>query len=210
MVQYFVDFANLSAANSGDKASSAASKKETYCQTYTNADVKSDLLAFFQLPDHTSLSKFCQIHSLIPKTTFHRHFKDSGLVDIKSQGKPLEYARAAVEIYVNSLKESKLARTKQACELNKYLTKHQELSIVQLVRVLGAMGGGVSKNNTLKIIDKAVNLNLDEGSRHECSEKVLERLLEEYQDLVKVLAAGSIDPQRAKKASEECRDAMFI
>jgi hypothetical protein len=81
------------------------------------------------------------MNSLIPKTSFHRQFKESGLVNLKSQSKPLEYARAAVEIHLTTLKESKLARTKQVIKLKKYLAKYQELLLVQFVSVLGTKGG---------------------------------------------------------------------
>ena len=59
------------------------------------------------------------------------------------------------------------------------------------------------------MIDEYTQIGMDKRERVECSEKVLQSLLKKYKDLVKVISAGSLDPQRARKATRQTRDNVF-
>jgi hypothetical protein len=72
------------------------------------------------------------------------------------------------------------------------------------------MSQGVSKEEVLKMIDEYIHIEEDERTRVECSEKILRGLFKRYKDLVKIVSACSLDPQRAKKANTETRDAVFV
>ncbi len=100
--------------------------------------------------------------------------------------------------YVSSLNKSKSKRTNNANTSHRYLTDNEELAIVQLCRVLASMGNGVSKQEVLKMIDEYIHIKEDERKREECSKKVLRGLFERYTDLVKIVDACSLDPQRAR------------
>jgi hypothetical protein len=62
----------------------------------------------------------------------------------------------------------------------------------------------------LNMIDEYIHIEEDERKREECSKKVLRGLFERYTDLVKIVDACSLDPQRARKANAETRDAVFV
>ena len=84
--------------------SNGTTKHKTYKQTYMNADLEKQLLAFYALPIGASLSAFCKGHT-IPKSSFHRHFKESGLSNLQAMRKPLEMAKATIVSYFLELKK---------------------------------------------------------------------------------------------------------
>ena len=59
------------------------------------------------------------------------------------------------------------------CIRDRYLTEQEELSLVQLIRLMASMGHGVTKPDVLSLIDEYVNLEEDERDSVEVSEKVL-------------------------------------
>jgi hypothetical protein len=188
--------------------SNGTTKQKTYKQTYTNADLGKQLLSFYELPIGASLSAFCKGHT-IPKSSFHRHFKESGLSNLQALEKPLEMAKATLVSYFLALEKNSERRTETASEANCYLTTQQELAIVQIAKLLGMMGEGITRLDIHRMILEVLNLNEDERTSYKCSEKVVDRLLKNNRELVKLVSAGSLDPARAKKANEQTRDAMF-
>jgi hypothetical protein len=186
-------------------------KQPVYRQTYTNTDVKKDAIVFYQDKSLT-IKQFCYQakKTAIPYSTFRRHIKLSGLGLLREQNKPVAQAEAIMNDYVGSLNKNKSKRTNDANTSHRYLTDDEELAIVQLCRVLASMGNGVSKQEVLKMIDEYINIEEDERKREECSKKVLRGLFERYTDLVKIVNACSLDPQRARKANTETRDAVFV
>jgi hypothetical protein len=190
-------------------SSTSGPKHKTYKQTYTNADLEKELLAFYAMPVGSSLSSFCKGHT-IPKSTFHRHLKDSGLANLQALEKPLDMAKATLVPYFKAVEENAAKRTVSATDANCYLTYQQELSIVQIAKLLGMMGEGITQLDILhRMIMEVLNITEDERTRYECSEKVVDRLLKNNKELVKLVSAGSLDPARAKKANKQTRDAMF-
>jgi hypothetical protein len=189
-------------------SSTSAQKQRTYKQTYTNADLEKQLLAYYAMEIGSSLSAFCKKNT-IPKTTFHRHFKESGLSTLQALKKPLEMAKASLVPYFLDVEKNSGKRTESATEANCYLTKLQELAIVQIAKLLGMMGEGITRLDIHRMILEVLNIDEDERTRYECTEKVVDRLLKRNKELVKLVSAGSLDPARAKKANKQTRDAMF-
>ncbi len=200
-------------ASSTTKTSSRSSqskKKTTYRSSYTNADIGVDLLSFYN--SQIRVKDFCEKLKLtqIPYTTFRRHVRDSGLDACKAQDEPAERVEGLVNKYILKLDENKnKTRTKPASGNNRYLTEQEELSIAQMVRVLAKCGQGVAREEVLAIIDDYVHIEEDKRASVECSEKVLRGFLSRHSDLIKLIAAGSLDPARSKKATAETRDAVF-
>jgi len=91
----------------------------------------------------------------------------------------------------------------------RYLTANEECLLVQLCTVLGAMGYGLTRDDLHCLADDLVNQDVDEHEKVSISKHVTEGLLQQHKDLVKVVAAASLDPKRARQATVETRDAMF-
>lgn len=182
-------------------------KDKIYRSQYSDDDVVRLLLEWYQ--SDLSTNKFLmskQFH--IPRATFQRHIKGCQLDDLKKNCESLESARFCVEMYVDSLQQNTKVRTASACEGNQYLTEDEEAYLYQMIRISSLMGHGLSRKETLHLIDGIIYFDHPEISRLECSKHVLNRFLAKHEDL-KNVAGASLCPQRASKATVDTRDAMF-
>jgi len=71
------------------------------------------------------------------------------------------------------------------------------------------MGYGLTKDDLHGFADALVNKDVDKRERVSISKHVTDGLLLRHKDLVKVVAAASLDPKWARQATGEMRDAMF-
>jgi hypothetical protein len=196
-----------------DKSSATAGvnlKEAVYCNNYNGVEVINHLVHFYEL-ETVSLSQYVLHQTTIPKSTFIRHWRLSGLraLNNRSPRPPVEKARTQATRYLAFLKTNKQDRPKKASKSLRCLTTDEELAFVQLMRMMGNMGHGVTKLEALEVIDEYINHKVDKRERVEVSDKILRGLLNCHKDLVKVISAGSLDPQRAAKANAETRDAVF-
>ena len=181
---------------------------QVYCKEYTVSDVVKDLVRFYELTPGISLIQFLAYYSAIPKTSFLRHYKDSLLKEMKGRREHVAKARVAAAVYLAKLLKNKSKRTKKACWTNRYLTHDEELAFVQIMRIIGNMGHGITHQEAISMIDEHVHGKVDARDAVECSEKVLRAILSRNKE-IKIGSAGSLDPQRAKKATKDTRDAVF-
>jgi hypothetical protein len=182
--------------------------EQVYCKDYTISDVVKDLVTFYELAPGISMTQFLASHSTIPKTTFFRHYRDNKLFAMKKNQESLSKARVAAAVYLAQLLKKKSKRTEKASWTNRYLTEDEELAFVQIMRIIGNMGHGVTHQEALAMIDDHIHQKVDRRDAMECSEKVLRAILNRHKD-IKLGSAGSLDPQRAKKATKDTRDAVF-
>ena len=116
MVRHFIDFDNIptpcSTFTNRDKCSIAkicptidstsvrtnrlVLKKKSYKQTYSIADLEQQLLVFYAMPIGSNLTAFCRCNTTIPKSSFHHHFKESGLANLQAQQKSEAMAKATL------------------------------------------------------------------------------------------------------------------
>jgi hypothetical protein len=170
----------------------------------------------------------------IPRATFQRHFKKSGLQKMKegavalkelrslelqeadvvplqeADNGTLKEAEAAIKAHMETINKHKKSRTVTASIANRFLTDNEEIQIVELCRVLAAMGQGVTTAELLIFINEYLNDSLDERERHDATQKTARLMLRRHKDLAKIVSAGSLDPKRANQATEETRDSVFV
>jgi hypothetical protein len=113
----------------------------------------------------------------------------------------LEDVRTQATRYLSFLTITKKDHPKKAWKSLRCLSSGKELAFVQLMWMKGNMGHGVTKLEALEVLDEYLNHKVDNCERVEVSEKILWGLLNRHKDLVKVISAGSLDWQRAKKAN---------
>ena len=191
-----------------DQVNNVWNEKLVYCKNYTIGEIVDDLVRFYELAPGISLSMFLVYYSIIPKTTFMRHYKASLLKEMKGRKESVERARVAGRVYLANLLKSKWNRTGKASWTNRYLTHDEEQVFVQIIRIIGNMGYGVTHQEALSMIDDHIHEKIDARDAVECSEKVLRAILSRNKE-IKIGSAGSLDPQRAKKATKDTRDAVF-
>jgi hypothetical protein len=75
----------------------------------------------------------------------------------------LEMAKATLLPYFKAIKEISRKRTQAATsEANCYRTDQQELAIVQIAKLLGCMGKGITRLDIHHMILEVLNINKDE------------------------------------------------
>jgi hypothetical protein len=155
-----------------------------------------------------SFRAFCRANREIPKNTLQRHIKQSTLFEMKERKESQGRAAAVFQNYLKQLSVNVHIRTDVAHDFNRYLTNDEELQLVELLRIMSAMGFGIARHEAAAIIDTIVNHDEPEVAHTACSEHVLRLIFKKYPDL-QTTSAASLDPLRAVKATVEVRDAMF-
>ena len=118
-------------------------------------------------------------------------------------------ARLCLTAYFEKKSKNRSFRTESATKSTRYLTDNEELAIIQLCRLLGGMGYGITRDELQEIISNLTNFDVDEREKVEVTDKVVRGLFKRHSDLLKIVQASSLDPKRAKQASKETRDGMF-
>jgi len=86
---------------------------------------------------------------------------------------------------------------------------HEEHSLVRLCTILGSMGYGLMRDDMHNFTDQLVNKDVDPREYVPISKHVTEGILNQHSHLIKIVAAASLDPKRARQATVDTRDAMF-
>jgi len=177
---------------------------------YDNAYLFDSLIEFACLTDGTSIRAFLKCKENLAKSSFLRYFKQSGLADLKSNGPfNCDVGKVMHTKYFEQTLKNCAERTAEAHGSCRYLTDHEEHAVVQLCTVLGSMGYGVNREDLHRLADSIVNKNVDDHERVPISKHVTQGLLKHHKKLVKIVAAASLDPKRARQATVETRNAMF-
>jgi hypothetical protein len=85
---------------------------------------------------------------IIPRQNFLRKIEESGMKALRGldQKNTDNYALSRVKIYLNKSNGKKHGHKSEACSSDRFLTDNEELALVQLVRLIGSMGGGTTKS----------------------------------------------------------------
>jgi hypothetical protein len=75
---------------------------------------------------------------------------------------------------------------------------------------MGSCGAGVSKDELLEIVNSYIHHHKDARLIEPATMSLVEQLMARHEELVKLVSASSMDPQRAKQATKETRDAVFF
>lgn len=180
--------------------------KRKYKQAYDETTILKLALEWYKSFD--SVRAFCRSNKQIPNNTFQRHINRSTLFQMKARKESIVLASTVFKRYLKQLAVNVTSRTETTNACNRYLTDDEELQLVEMFRIMAAMGFGISSDEARAIINTIVNHDEPEVLHIECSYKVLIRIFKKYPDLQTTMAA-SLDPQCAVKATEEVRNAMF-
>jgi hypothetical protein len=189
-------------------AADTASKRGAYGATYTSEDLRLAMIAWYK-QQPKSFRKWCQTSTRVSRMTLDGHLKTSGLKSMRDDDRSDIEMVLAVNCYVKELTQSKSDRAKIPSRANSYLTRNEELCIVQVVVLLAGMGHGVSKDDVIELIDEYVNLDEDVRQRVATTENVFRKMRQRHPTIMKIVSAGSLDPARARKATKETRDKVF-
>jgi hypothetical protein len=129
---------------------------------------------------------------------------------MKRLGKPIREADVALRVKLAKKEKNEKARVLAAGEAKRYLTDNEELAIIQMCRVLSMCGRGVTKDGLLNITNEYIHHHEHARLNQNATRKITRGLMGRHKELVKIVQASSMDPKRAKQATEDTRDAMFF
>ena len=72
---------------------------------------------------------------------------------------------------------------------------------MQFCTVLGSMGYGITREELHSFADSIVNQNVDNREHVKISKHVIDSLLAQHKEKVKIVSAASLDPKRARQAN---------
>ena len=145
------------------------------------------------------------------RSTFQRHFKNSGLKALKEkringEDVPTGTPERLVDEFLRTTETNKVERTKPASDSCRYLSRDEEAYVIQSVVLLAACGHPVDEADILDMCNRVIGG--DHRVEAEATPKLVRTMFEKYPSL-KFLSAASLDPQRAAQAGSNVRDAFF-
>ncbi len=165
---------------------------------------------FACMADSPSINTFLKNKEKISKTSFLHYYHKSGLAEYKKQGAfDASIAKMMLTNYFEKTMQSCKDRMAVAQDSCHYLTANEEHSLVQMCTVLGFMGYGLTCHDLHELSETVVNKDIDERLHLPISIHVTDGLLQRNKELVKIVAASSLDPKRAGQATSATRYAMF-
>ncbi len=168
------------------------------------------LIEYASMKNEISITSYLKTKKNISKSSFLRYYNKSGLAAYKQQGTfDTGIAKTMLTAFFETTNKNSKSRILAAQDSICYLTANEEPLLVQLCTVLGAMGYGLTCNDLHCLADDLINQDVDECQKVSISKHVTEGLLQQHKDLVKVVAAASLDPKLACQATVKMRDTMF-
>jgi len=187
----------------------SVSKTKKHYRLYSDDAFYESLLKFLMQDKQEPLQTFVKKEN-INRSTFRRFYIESGLFNLKEGGNRDEaQAKLCLNAYFEKKTKNRSYRTLNATISTKYLTDNEELAIIQLCRLLGGMGYGITRDELQDIVSSITNFNLDECDIISVSDKVVCGLFSQHGELLKIVQASSLDPKHAKQACKQTQDAMF-
>jgi hypothetical protein len=178
---------------------------------YTDDDVILEALEFYILPQGSSFKKFAKRESKkVPPSTMRRIFSNCGIFEMKSNGRCVGDIEKVLKEHLKQTRTNEQNRTGPASSAKRYLTNNEELAIVQLARLMGSCGAGVGRDELLDVINSYIHHQEDSRMIEPATMKMVDQMLKRHKELTKLVSASSMDPQRARQATKETRDAVFF
>jgi hypothetical protein len=221
ILQYYKAYITMAGNNRVDKvvfgtggadepASGRLPKPKTY-KKYGNSDVIREALAFYILPPGTTLAAYSKVHSnKVPLSTMRRLFFHCKVFEMKTNNTSVGEVEKVLTDYLKKKRMNERTRTGAAHVALRYLTDNEELAIVQIARLMGSCGAGVGRDEVLDMVNTYIHHHADARMIQPATMNLVEQLLKRHSELAKLVSASSLDPQRAKQATRETRDAVFF
>jgi hypothetical protein len=201
-----VEFSSIVTGNKTGKRS----KKKQY-KKYNNNDFIIEALGFYVRPLGASMNAYCKEDGKkVPYCTMVRLYKECNVFQLQAQKTCVEAVEKVLKSQLAKTRQNERKRTGAASKASRYLTNNEELAIVQIARLMGSCGAGIGRDELLDIINTYIHHHADSRMIEPASMGLVDQILKRHSDLTKLVSASSMDPQRAKQATKETRDAVFF
>ena len=187
-------------------------KKYHHCEP---AEMAKHVIQLFE--SGLSFDKYSEVVECnIPRETIRRYFAATGLAKLAKKlpkGKPRtmnDEKKKEVIQHCSSVAFNRKSSLTKAGAAKRYLTDNEELQVVQIARCLSAIGHGISRLELLSLVNDLIRQKTCVGDPILATDKYVRALLKRHDALVRICSSSSMDPQRAKQATESTRDSFFV
>jgi hypothetical protein len=156
----------------------------------------------------TSIRDYSMTNEL-PRSTFQRHIAELEVEKKLKEKVPVALFRLHVSTYLEVVTTKSKARTSSASVSNRYLTDNEEKQFILFCTIMCEVGYGISKPELKSLIDDYVDSDSILQEMEASSNKIIDNVLKRNPNLAKFLKAGSLDPKRARQATEKTRRYFF-
>jgi hypothetical protein len=163
-----------------------------------------------KLGSNTNLSirDYTTIHEL-PRSTFQRHLGELEVARKLREKVPVDAFRVHVSTHLEVVSANSKSRTTAASVSCRYLTDNEEKQFILFSTIMCEVGFGISKPELKSLISDYVDSDAILQEMEESSNKIIDNVLKRNPGLAKFLRAGSLDPKRARQATEKTRQYFF-
>ena len=181
----------------------------------SNDQVRIVLEAFYDearsIDSKVSINKFADCR-LIPRGTFKGILNLSGLGKLFTTGALATESSFVVQQKITNFIEqrSRNEAKRNSQNHNNFLTEDEQKILISYCTKLAIFGNCLNKKTVLDLANAIVNMSVDRRDRKPCTMAVVTKMLKTHPGLLNLVNASSIDPQRARKATEEVRDHYFM
>ena len=181
----------------------------------SNDQIRTLLQTFYneaRAPDSKlSINKFADCRQ-IPKGTFKGILKASGLGDLFTSGSLKTESNLVVQNLITDYLAQRSASEKKRKNQshNNFLTDDEQSLLLAYCTKLAIFGNCINRKTLLQLTNALVNMSVDRRDGKPCTMAVVKKMLKTHPGLLSLVNASSIDPQRAKKATEDVRDHYFM
>ena len=166
------------------------------------------LIEYYLYEDDTREAPFMKSKNLFNRRkSFHRHWVDSRMKEMKDQGEPITKALESYDKWIESQKEVQNRANKRNGSVNKAIPEDIENFMRELIKQMALCGQGIGKKALTEFFTHALKDCTNENDRT-FSRSTLDRFIRNYH--LECKTVKNIDPVRIAQVTPENRDAFFF
>jgi hypothetical protein len=157
-----------------------------------------------------TMNKFADLHE-VKRSTFKGYLKVSGLSEMNQKGELQSVSRFVIQTRINAYlaQRARNEGKRHSSESMSFLTEEEQELLIQYASMLAIIGHGISKRVLLDLINAIINKDVEKRDQTLATMAVVQKMMKKHPGLMRLVKANSLDPQRAKKATQAVCDHYF-
>ena len=179
-------------------------KKQRLSKDY----VITHLRTFYKVKPNMTFNRFCKEKN-IKRSNLGKIWNASGLGKMKEASIDVATAMERLTTYLENQNLQHSAKMKYLHKSNEVMTEDEVNLVVNLAKILGSMGHGIDSSICLAIVNSVVRCHFPSKNYVSITSSVVERMLKNHSEVIRLVHGNSIDPARIRQADVEVRDTQF-
>lgn len=157
-----------------------------------------------------TMNKFADLYG-VKRSTFKGYLKVSGLSEMNQKGELQCVSRFVIQTRINAYlaQRARNEGKRHSSDSMSFLTEEEQELLIQYASMLAIIGHGISKRVLLDLINAIINKDVEKRDQTQATMAVVHKMIKKHPGLMRLVKANSLDPQRAKKATQAVCDHYF-